>query len=434
MIIRYLFLLLLSFLSLSASEYPNAFSKMGTPLFSSTKAISKLSDIENLEKISNEYIESANITMQNGFIVDKSKSRDEIKKYLFELRKLEKKYNKFLHKLHKNIDLAIKEENYDRFYKLTSYEFDGLLKSRTLLKKSIAFYKNNKTKKRSKFLDSKIRYKKLLIATQNELYVKVTKSTYSSSSQDESSKSVYIFVKKYDKYITIFVRNKNPYSITMNIKGEYKNFGYSGTKHTFSLKADSTKEYLKLYKKQGTSSYSLSYSWIIGSLDAIHDDSYIYRLPYARGSSHMVSQGYNGKVTHKGINRYAVDFAMEIGTKIYAARDGIVVDVKDDSNRVGYGEEFAKYGNFVTIEHDDGTFATYYHLKRNGAYVRVGESVKRGDHIGKSGNTGYSSGPHLHFEVYKTINIKGTDSIPIKFISNKGVVSDPKRGSYYKAK
>ena len=63
--------------------------------------------------------------------------------------------------MNENIDTSIKEKNYDMFFRLTSYEFDGLLKSRTLLERSIEFYKNRKTKKKSKFLDSKITYKKL---------------------------------------------------------------------------------------------------------------------------------------------------------------------------------------------------------------------------------------------------------------------------------
>ncbi len=431
---KYIFLLLLLFVSLDASEYPHLFSKMGTPLFKSAKVIDNLSDIESLQKASARYVELATTTMESGFLVDDSNSNIDKKKYLFELRKLQKQHDKFLHLLHKNIDLSIKEKNYDMFFRLTSYEFDGLLKSRTLLKRSIEFYKSRKTKKKSKFLDSKITYNKLLKATASEFHTKVVKSTYSSSSKETSKKRVYISTKNSDKYITIFAHNNNPYSVTVNIKGKYKNFSYNKVKNTFSIPAGSTKEYIKLYKKRGSSSYSLSYSWMMGSMDAIHNDSYIYRLPFAKGTSMLVTQGYNGKQTHKGASKYAVDFAMDIGTKIYAARDGIVADVKEDSDRVGYSKEFAKYGNFVTIEHKDGTFATYYHLKRHGALVSVGQRVLRGDSIGYSGNTGYSSGPHLHFQVFKAMNANSIQSIPVKFISYKELVINPKRGVYYKAK
>ena len=434
MLFRYIFLFLLLFLTLEGSEYPATFAKMGTPLFKSAKAISELSDIDSLKALSDNYIKSVDATMQIGFATDASNSDKEKKHYLFELRKLQKEHDKFLNQLHKNINLAIKEKSYDMFYRLTSYEFDGLLKSRALLKRSIAFYQSVKAKKRSKFLDSKINYKKLILATQSEFHTKVIRSSYSSASEKTSTKDVYIFVKKYDKYIKIFARNKNPYSVTMNIQGKYKNLSHGSAKHTFSMEADSTTEYIKLDKKQAAYSYSFTYSWIMGSMKAVHDDSYIYRLPYAKDSSYLVSQGYNGKATHKDASSYAVDFAMDVGTKIYAARGGIVVDTKDDSSKVGYSQEFAKHGNFVTIEHDDGTFATYYHLRRNGAYARVGEKVKRGDLIGYSGNTGYSSGPHLHFQVYRVVSAKSTTSVPVKFMSYSGVVENPIKGIYYKAK
>ncbi|EDZ61404.1 peptidase M23B [Sulfurimonas gotlandica GD1] len=403
---------------------------MGTPLFKSTQTINKLSNIE----FSKEYLKSVNKAIESGFAVDKSNNDKDKKKYLFELRELQKQYNKFLHQLHKNIEASIKDKDYDTFYELISYELDGLLNSRALLKRSIEFYKANKNKKRSEYLDKKINYKKMIKASSSVVYTKVTKATYNPSNKGVKNRSVDLFVKKSSKYIAVFARNKNPYSITINVKGEYKNLGYADVAHTFSLKPDSTKEYIKLYKRNGSYTYSFSYSWIKGSMDAKHDDSYQYRLPFARGTSKVVSQGYNGSSTHKGASSYAVDFIMDIGTKIYAARGGVVVDVKEDSNKVGYSESFAKHGNFVTIEHDDATFATYYHLKKFGAYVKVGESVNRGDLIGYSGNTGYSSGPHLHFQVYKTTDARSTESIPVKFLTDDGVIIKPKNGSLYTAK
>ena len=101
---------------------------------------------------------------------------------------------------------------------------------------------------------------------------------------------------------------------------------------------------------------------------------------------------------------------------------------------MGYSKAFAKYGNFVTIEHDDATLGTYYHLKKFGAYVKVGDIVKRGELIGYSGNTGYSSGPHLHFEVYKITDKRTIQSIPVKFLTYNGIMIKPKKGTSYKAK
>ena len=106
---------------------------------------------------------------------------------------------------------------------------------------------------------------------------------------------------------------------------------------------------------------------------------------------------------------------MKEGTTICAARDGIVIDVKEDSNKGGKTIKFQEYGNYITIYHKDGTMANYYHLQKNGSKVKVGDKVKAGDEIALSGNTGWSSGPHLHFQVYSFNEDMEVKSIPTKF-------------------
>ena len=83
-----------------------------------------------------------------------------------------------------------------------------------------------------------------------------------------------------------------------------------------------------------------------------------------------------------------------------AARDGIVIAIKEDSNKGCKSRKCQSLANYLLIYHDDGTFGSYVHLKKNGAKVKEGDKVKAGDIVGLSGNTGWSSGPHLHFEVY----------------------------------
>lgn len=146
-------------------------------------------------------------------------------------------------------------------------------------------------------------------------------------------------------------------------------------------------------------SYKYNYRYFMGDMTVKHNDEHVYRLPYQTGRSFKLDQGYNGTVSHMGIN--ALDFTMDQGTTVLAARGGIVVSTMEDSN-YGCGQKScADYGNYVRIMHDDGTFADYYHLQQNGALVAVGNTVKVGDEIAKSGNTGFSTGPHLHFIVYK---------------------------------
>ncbi|MEA1892133.1 MAG: M23 family metallopeptidase [Campylobacterota bacterium] len=434
MLVRYLLLSLIFFLHVDANEYPQTFSKIGTSLFKSKEAVLNLSDIDNLQKISNSYINSLNTTMAYGFKVDESHSDKEKKKYLLELRNLQKQHDEFLHYVHSSIDISIKDNDYDKFCRLTSYEFDGFLNSRALLSRSIAFYETNNSKQKNSFFDSKIQFKKLLQATNIEFDTKITRSTFNTSEKISSTKKVYMYAKETHKYITIYARNKNPYTITIEVKGKIKKLLSKRVGRTFCIKPDSTQRYIILQKEKNFRSYSFSYSWIKGSMDAIHDDSYIYALPYKKGTSHVVSQGFNGKVTHKGSNRFAVDFPMKTGTKVCASREGVVVDIKEDSTKGGFNKKFSKYGNFITIQHSDETMATYYHLKKNGSHVKLRQKVNRGEHIGYSGNTGYSSGPHLHFQVYKAVNAKKIQSLRIKFLSSKGVVVEPKKGRHYKAK
>ena len=104
--------------------------------------------------------------------------------------------------------------------------------------------------------------------------------------------------------------------------------------------------------------------------------------------------------------KYAIDYVISEGTPVKTATDGIVVEVKDDSNITGpTREEFEKYGNYIEILHPNNEYAEYHHLKKGGAFVKTGEKVKKGQVIGLSGNTGWSTiGPHLHFMVYKYID------------------------------
>jgi murein DD-endopeptidase MepM/ murein hydrolase activator NlpD len=89
--------------------------------------------------------------------------------------------------------------------------------------------------------------------------------------------------------------------------------------------------------------------------------------------------------------------------------------VKDDSETGGSSMKFDPYNNYVLIRHDDGTLGHYCHLQRGGCTVAAGQIVVAGEVIAHSGNTGFSSGPHLHFSVFKTKDGRERESIPVKF-------------------
>ena len=137
----------------------------------------------------------------------------------------------------------------------------------------------------------------------------------------------------------------------------------------------------------------------------------VYCLPFRVGNSYLVSQGSYGK-THTGENEHAVDFVMPVGTPIIAARAGVVARVEDKFDQRGQTEELMTQANEIRIRHDDGTYASYAHLDHGGSTVHEGQYVKRGQLIGYSGNTGFTSGPHLHFNVLR-LDGNARKSVPV---------------------
>lgn len=125
-----------------------------------------------------------------------------------------------------------------------------------------------------------------------------------------------------------------------------------------------------------------------------------YLLPL-RQRSLRIDQGYGGSFSHSDPqNRYAVDFTAQIGTPVIAARAGVVMQVESDFDKASLNlEQYGGRANFVRIVHDDGTMGLYAHLDLEGVLVRVGQRVRAGQQIGLSGNTGFTTGPHLHFAV-----------------------------------
>jgi murein DD-endopeptidase MepM/ murein hydrolase activator NlpD len=142
------------------------------------------------------------------------------------------------------------------------------------------------------------------------------------------------------------------------------------------------------------------------------DSSFVYALPYEKGSSYFLVQGYYSAYSHK--NRAALDFKMKRGTKILAARSGVVIRLKEDGEKGGLNKKYRQDGNLVVIQHEDGTRAGYWHLQKNGVLVNLGDTVQQGQAIGLSGKTGYAALPHLHFLVWTNKN-GGWQQVPTRF-------------------
>jgi len=89
-----------------------------------------------------------------------------------------------------------------------------------------------------------------------------------------------------------------------------------------------------------------------------------------------------------------------------------------------------RFANYVVILHDDGTTGEYFHLQRSSVLVSPGDFVVRGERIARSGNTGFTTAPHLHFGVYRTGKDGSTHSVAVRFLTREGVV-EPRSGARY---
>lgn len=252
--------------------------------------------------------------------------------------------------------------------------------------------------------------------------------TNGSASEVAAEPKAVIVISKRDGEVSHFsVQNKELSEVTMTFEMDLRNLkGNVAFPYTMTFPPRQTVEAFTLTPVQTGAKWAYSYTnyYKLGSNCARHNDFFIYQLPYGPGDKFKVTQAYNGKFSHKGSNQYAIDWEMPQGTLVRAARGGLVVRAKDDSNKGGPNIDFDPYNNYVLIRHDDGTLGHYCHLEKGGCLVKVGQTVAAGDVIAHSGNTGFSSGPHLHFCVFKTKNGRERISIPVKFhTANDGAIT-----------
>jgi murein DD-endopeptidase MepM/ murein hydrolase activator NlpD len=171
------------------------------------------------------------------------------------------------------------------------------------------------------------------------------------------------------------------------------------------------------------------FAYVIGEPGAVHAPSRPYRAPFALAQSFAITQAAPQQVTHKDpASREAVDIAMPVGTAIHAAREGVVINVAHGHYRGGTTSDVQDEANFVQVLHDDGTSAIYAHLQLDTVRVRPGQRVQRGEYIANSGNTGFSSGPHLHFVVLRNGGMR-SESVPVAFEGPAGAAITPRTGA-----
>jgi murein DD-endopeptidase MepM/ murein hydrolase activator NlpD len=185
---------------------------------------------------------------------------------------------------------------------------------------------------------------------------------------------------------------------------------------------------LEVVAPPGAGEIRYDYGYVIGDPSAAHDPPQPYRAPFALARSFAVTQAPPDAITHRDAgSRDAVDIAMPVGTAVHAAREGIVINAAHRFFRGGTTQEVRDEANFVQVLHDDGTTAIYAHLQMDTVRVRPGQRVERGEYIANSGNTGFSSGPHLHFVVLRNAGLR-SESVPVTFAGPGGASVTPRSG------
>jgi len=158
------------------------------------------------------------------------------------------------------------------------------------------------------------------------------------------------------------------------------------------------------------------FEYMPGDPTTQHQTGAAYQAPFSAGRDFPITQAFPDAATHNTLDSvYAVDISMPVGTDILAARDGVVFDVSSTNYRGGLDlSRDGQAANIIRILHDDGTFSLYAHLNWNSIRVKPGDRVRAGQYIADSGNTGFTSGPHLHFSVQKNSGLT-IESLPVLF-------------------
>lgn len=235
--------------------------------------------------------------------------------------------------------------------------------------------------------------------------------------------------------VRIFVETANCLDITLTVTPEVQNMRSSvPLPVTIDTRGRNRVDVVTLRRDDRSQpwSYRYRYSWRYGGRGG-RPDRTVYALPFAGGTGRRLLQGYGGSYSHQAgsPNEHAHDWDMPEGTTVLAARAGLVVGVRQDSRAGGPSDQFKNCANYVIIRHDDDTYGEYLHLQPGGAIVRLGDRVEAGDAIARSGNTGFSSRPHLHFAVFRALDGARRETLPVQFRTRDGAVVSLQSGKTY---
>jgi murein DD-endopeptidase MepM/ murein hydrolase activator NlpD len=428
---------------------------LSQPLEYSAKKI-RLLDVEALntpeKKIIEHFCNRVKETLATGESLSKSsRAQPELlEAYLKDLRELASQEDAINQLYRSSLGDAIQAHDKKRFEHLTSVGLEALHQPR-MRAEVIEYYQKNYPEHSIKNLDNLCAEQMLekksiqFMIEQEQAYEEHLKILKRSEVKNikwtakiGSKNSVVVVGERNSKGEMVFeAENLNPFLVTLSL--DFEKMNNVKANHSLpvyvELAGHAKKEIVTLIPINSSAdmTFESSYGWVKGSAFAKHDDTYVYRLPFAAGSNVRVPQGYNGGLSHIGLSAYAIDFSVAIGTPVYAAREGEVVGVEVGYDLGGPYPEFRPYMNYVNIRHADGTLGNYYHLKSGGSAVKIGDTVKKGQLIAYSGNTGYTTASHLHFSVSMVdpVSMRRPMNLPVKIQSLEGVITSAKCGDHY---
>lgn len=430
--------------TLMAQPYPEAYKQLAQELMNKQARISllKQSSYFHPKAMLVQFDTCLAHAFKDGQLLEKRDKDNRAKiAYLKALRSCDALYEKIRYTYAKRLSACIEHDDFEHFTELLE---SGVGTNPSLKEEILEYYKSRRDMKKidraEAMLDdarlekeSRDEYEQEYAEYEEHIAVLAREEAARIRAMTAPSKrrNVIVSTQKHDGGYDFIAENHNLFyvTVTLQLKQRHNVSTSQALPYYFELAPKSVKNVLHVSPKDRTKpmSFRSHFSWIMGSAWAQHSDV-LYRIPFARGSKIPVSQGFNGKASHRG--KDAIDFAVAIGTPVYAARSGRVVATESSHNKGGFEKRFRKFANYIIIEHDDKTLAHYYHLKQGGVVQKLGARVKAGELIGYSGNTGYSSGAHLHFSVSKVDpkRMNRPQTIPIRFKNGGRAIPTPKKG------